>query len=235
MSYISGDIFQISNGISDWQNILYSRRIIMKKKSLFAVILGIMLIFGLTLTGCGSNDSDGPVGIGRDSVGFGADRNRGISPVGFGADRNRGISPVGFGSNDRGPGTDSSSSDSGGGSGTGSGSSDSGGGSGTDSGSSGSDSQTKIYALLKEGGIKIDVYYDDNDKGPSYNGNGANGFSITVAGQSQTIDDTIIGYGKVAIFLTAYVPNTGAIKVSYDGTGTFAGRVPKFTDLNVSR
>jgi hypothetical protein len=64
------------------------------------------------------------------------------------------------------------------------------------------------------------------------------GFSVTVNGASQSISSLLLslpGYENVEIFLVSNVPGSGDIKVSYDGTGAFAGKLSPFTNLAVSR
>jgi hypothetical protein len=73
---------------------------------------------------------------------------------------------------------------------------------------------------------------------PGTSSSGANGFSVTVGGVSQSISSISTFFGdnySFNILLTAGVPGTGDIRVSYNGTGVFAGKLGTFTNLAVSR
>jgi hypothetical protein len=84
-------------------------------------------------------------------------------------------------------------------------------------------------------GRVIDVYPGATDITSGEFIYGANGFSVTVDGIPQAIEKLDLDTDKNKIYLVESVPNTGTIELSYDGTCSAAYKLPKFTNLTVSR
>jgi len=85
---------------------------------------------------------------------------------------------------------------------------------------------------------RIKIYFSGDLGSKEITDNSPTGFSVTVGGVQQIISDVYYHptyKGAVDINLTNDMPGSGDIKVSYDGTGVFAGKVPTFTNLPVPR
>ncbi|MDR0377813.1 MAG: hypothetical protein LBH70_08480 [Spirochaetaceae bacterium] len=90
------------------------------------------------------------------------------------------------------------------------------------------------FKFRNVGGDQISTYTDVSLDAIASNDSTKEGFTVTVNGEPQTIS-VFVGGRKLNINLKNYQFSvTDTVLISYDGTGYFAGKLKKFTDIPVT-